>query len=60
MTGEFVNSIQTGKRPIADGEAGLNVVRILEAAELSMRSGGRRVELTPWQVYDGSLTSKLA
>jgi predicted dehydrogenase len=60
MTGEFVNSIQTGKRPIADGEAGLSVVRILEAAELSMRSGGRRVELTPWQVYDGSLTSKLA
>jgi predicted dehydrogenase len=60
MTGEFVNSIQTGKRPIADGEAGLNVVRILEAAELSMRSGGRRVELTPWQVYDGARTSKLA
>lgn len=60
MTGEFVTSIQTGKRPIADGEAGLNVVRILEAAELSMRSGGRRVELTPWQVYDGARTSKLA
>jgi predicted dehydrogenase len=60
MTGEFVNSIQTGKRPIADGETGLNVVRILEAAELSMRSGGRRVELTPWQVYEGSLNTKLA
>jgi predicted dehydrogenase len=60
MTGEFVSSIETGKRPIADGEAGLNVVRILEAAELSMRSGGRRVELTPWQVYDGARTSKLA
>ena len=60
MTGEFVECVQTGKRPVADGAAGLNVVRILEAAELSMRSGGRRVELTPWQVYDGALASKLA
>ncbi len=60
MTAEFVDSMRNGKRPTADGESGLNVVRILEAAELSMRSGGRRVDLTPWQVYDGSLTSKLA
>lgn len=60
MVGEFVDCIKTGKRPIADGESGLNVVRILEAAETSMRGGGRRVELSPWHVYDASRLSKMA
>lgn len=60
LSSDFVECIQTGKKPIASGESGLNVVRILEAAELSMRSGGRRVELTPWQVYGGVRSTKLA
>lgn len=60
LTAEFLDCMKTGKMPIADGQAGLNVVKILEAAEISMRSGGRRVELTPWQVYDGNRSSKLA
>jgi predicted dehydrogenase len=45
LTAEFINSILTGTRPISDGRSGLNVVRILEAAEISIRSGGRRIEL---------------
>jgi predicted dehydrogenase len=41
----FVESIQQGTRPITDGEAGLRVVRILEAATRSLEQGGRPVEL---------------
>lgn len=45
LTREFVASIRTGNRPITDGQAGLNVVRILEAAETSLRSGGSLITL---------------
>ena len=41
----FVECIQTGARPMTDGESGLRIVRILEAAERSLAQGGRRVEL---------------
>ena len=41
----FVDCIDQGSRPITDGEAGLRVVRILEAASQSMRTNGRPVEL---------------
>lgn len=40
----FVDCIEHSKRPITDGEAGLRVVRILEAASRSMASG-RKVEI---------------
>lgn len=60
LTEEFVDCIHTGKQPVADGVSGLNVVKILEAADLSMRSGGKRVDLSPWQVYDGTRKSHLA
>lgn len=36
----FVESIAGGRRPITAGEQGLEVVSTLEAAELSLRSGG--------------------
>jgi len=42
---EFIECIKSDKRPITDGHAGLNVVRILEAAEKSLRSRGSIVEL---------------
>jgi predicted dehydrogenase len=45
MAAEFVQCIQTGKPSIADGQAGLNVVKILEAASISLKAGGRRVDL---------------
>jgi predicted dehydrogenase len=41
----FINCIEKGDRPITDGEAGLWVVRILEAATQSMKQHGRLVEL---------------
>lgn len=46
----FLNCIQTGDRPITDGQAGLRVVRILEAATESMRKQGQLVELNLAQV----------
>jgi predicted dehydrogenase len=41
----FVECVQTGKRPQTDGEAGLRVVRLLEAATESMTSHGRPVDI---------------
>jgi predicted dehydrogenase len=41
----FIDCIKTGKSPITDGEAGLQVVRILEAATQSMKKQGRLIEL---------------
>lgn len=41
----FVECIQAGRRPLTDGQAGLNVVRILEAATESMRNRGQPVNL---------------
>ena len=35
----FVNSVQTGLRPLTDGESGLEVVRVLEAAQRAMCDG---------------------
>ncbi|HET7700073.1 MAG TPA: Gfo/Idh/MocA family oxidoreductase [Candidatus Limnocylindria bacterium] len=39
----FIECCQTGKTPRSDGEAGLRVVRVLEAGMRSLRSGGARV-----------------
>jgi predicted dehydrogenase len=44
---EFVTCIEQNKTPIADGKAGLRVVRILEAATESLRHHGRVIELEP-------------
>ncbi|MFH7024944.1 MAG: Gfo/Idh/MocA family protein [Heteroscytonema crispum UTEX LB 1556] len=41
----FINCIEKGDRPITDGEAGLRIVRILEAATQSMKKQGRLIEL---------------
>jgi predicted dehydrogenase len=43
--GYFVDCILTGKTPSNDGVAGLRVVRLLEAAEQSLRNRGRVVAL---------------
>ncbi|MGH2498833.1 MAG: Gfo/Idh/MocA family protein [Candidatus Limnocylindria bacterium] len=39
----FIECVRDGTRPRSDGEAGLRVVRVLEAAMRSLRSGGARV-----------------
>jgi len=45
MAGEFVAAIKDGRPPLTDGQSGLNVVRILEAAEMSIKHRGREVKL---------------
>lgn len=42
---DFLESIKTGCAPVADGETGLRVVRVLEAAELSVKKNGELVSL---------------
>jgi predicted dehydrogenase len=42
---EFANAIRTGARPRTDGDAGTRVVRLLEAAQTSLRENGARVNL---------------
>jgi len=43
----FIECINQGKRPRSDGEAGLRVVRVLDAGMRSLRSGGARVAYRP-------------
>ena len=42
-TRHFLECVKTRSKPLADGWAGLRVVRILEAAQESLRGNGRRV-----------------
>lgn len=42
---DFAASIRTGKKSLSDGEAGLRVVRILEAAQCSIKAQGGRITL---------------
>jgi predicted dehydrogenase len=42
---DFLGSIIAGRRAQSDGEAGLHVVRVLEAAEHSIRNGGQLIHL---------------
>jgi predicted dehydrogenase len=41
----FADCIRTGKAPLTDGEAGLRIVRILEAAQHSIKAQGGRITL---------------
>jgi predicted dehydrogenase len=41
----FIDCISNKKKPFNDGEAGLRVVRMLEAANQSLREGGKAVQL---------------
>jgi predicted dehydrogenase len=45
VVAEFIDSIETGRRPLTDGRAGLRVVRTLEAAAESMAQRGRVVSV---------------
>jgi len=42
---EFVSSISEKKAPLTDGKSGLRVVRILEAANQSLKQGGKVITL---------------
>ncbi len=41
----FIDCIQKGNKPLTDGTAGLNVVRILEASQRSIKNRGQEVML---------------
>ena len=41
----FLESVETGRPPIADGRDGLRVVRVLEAAQRSLDAGGSAVRI---------------
>ncbi|MCC7162185.1 MAG: Gfo/Idh/MocA family oxidoreductase [Anaerolineae bacterium] len=41
----FVECLQTRSRPLTDGENGLRVLRVLEAAQISLESGGMPVPM---------------
>ena len=45
MVSHFADCIQNGTRPISGGEAGMQVVKILEAADRSIKAQGGRVVL---------------
>jgi predicted dehydrogenase len=45
VVSSFADCIRTGKRPLTDGQAGLRVVRILEAAQRSIKAQGGRITL---------------
>jgi len=45
MVRHFAECIRDGKTPLTDGEAGLRVVRILEAAQHSIKAQGGRITL---------------
>lgn len=45
-TDHFIECIYQKKRPLTDGTSGTNVVRILEAAETSIKNCGQSVDLT--------------
>ncbi len=45
VAAEFVRAIEERRRPLTDGGSGLNVVRILEAAEMSIKRRGKEVKL---------------
>ncbi|SYZ73524.1 Oxidoreductase domain protein [Candidatus Zixiibacteriota bacterium] len=42
---EFVSAIEQGRAPLTDGQAGYRVVRILEAANQSLKQGGKVIKL---------------
>jgi predicted dehydrogenase len=45
VVAEFLDSISTDRRPLTDGQSGLRVVRLLEAAQESLKNGGGLVRV---------------
>lgn len=45
MTGHFIECIKESKQPLSDAGSALRIIKILEAAEYSMKNQGQMVEL---------------
>jgi len=41
----FVECIEKGVKPLTNGQAGVNMVRILEASEKSIKARGKEIRL---------------
>ena len=41
----FVECVETGIRPLTDGESGLRVIEVIEALQESLRRNGERVRV---------------
>ena len=52
VVAEFLDSVRTARRPLTDGAAGLRVVRLLEAAQRSIKNGGQRIPLTSLSLWE--------
>jgi len=46
MVADFAGAARRGRAPVSSGRFGADIVRILEAAERSLRRGGREIKLT--------------
>jgi predicted dehydrogenase len=42
----FLEAIRTGTAPLTDGESGMNVLRVLQACQISLQSNGRPVNIS--------------
>jgi predicted dehydrogenase len=56
--GHFLECVASGARPLTDATNGLEVVRVLEAADESLREGGRPVEID-WESHVPGLRSQV-
>jgi len=45
MAADFIQCIQTGKGPVSNWKSGLDVVKVLEAAQLSIKANGREIKI---------------
>jgi predicted dehydrogenase len=49
VVAEFLEAIRSSRKPLTDGAAGLRVVRLLEAADQSIKNGGRQIRVAAAQ-----------
>lgn len=45
MASDFINSIKTGTDPVSSAQAGLDVIKVLEAAQKSIKNNGQEITL---------------
>jgi predicted dehydrogenase len=57
---DFVRAIRTGVTPRSHARLGLDVVRALEAANMSLRAGGHPVRISPAGGFDAALPRRSA
>lgn len=45
VANDFIQSISTGKTPVSDWKSGLDVVKVLEAAQSSIKTNGKEIQI---------------